>query len=147
MDKKHIMIGAAVAAVIAGGSFWSGMMYAQGSTPAPRGQFSGAGGTGRAGGFRANGNGAVLGSIVAQDSNSITVKLGGANASSTNGADTGSKIVLLDNKTQIGKFVSAAVSDLSVGALVMINGTPNSDGSLTASSIQIRPATAPASGQ
>jgi hypothetical protein len=51
-----------------------------------------------------------------------------------------SEIVLLSPTTQILKSVTGAASDLTVGSEVTITGTTNSDGSVSATSIQIRPA-------
>ena len=144
MNRNYIIVAIVGAAVIAGAGFWGGMTYAKNAVP----QRGGAGGafTSRGGpsGFRASTNGGVFGTVVSKDANSITVQLGGPNASSTNGTDSGSKIVIFDDTTQIGKFVSGSASDLSVGENVMVAGTPNSDGSVTARSIQIRPAGSPA---
>ena len=142
MNKNQLVIPIVVAIVFGGGGFYGGMTYAKSASPA-RGQFAGgnfAGRAGGAGGFRASQNGGVFGTIISKDANSITVQLGGPNATSTNGNDTGSKIVLFDAKTQVGKFVTGSASDLSVGQGVMVAGTPNSDGSVTAQMIQIRPA-------
>ena len=126
--------------LVGGGSFWSGMTYAQSKAPARGGQngtFAGRG----AGGNRLAGGGGAFGTIVSKDANSITVQLmGGPNASSTGQTGTGSKIVLYNNSTQIGKTVTGSTGDLSVGESVVISGTANSDGSITAQSIQIRPA-------
>ncbi len=90
--------------------------------------------------FRASGAGAVFGTIIAKDANSITVQLGGGpNASSTNAGASGSKIVLLNANTEVGKTVAGSSGDLVVGQTVVVNGTPNSDGSITAAMVQIRP--------
>jgi hypothetical protein len=87
-----------------------------------RGGPNGTGGTGanRAGGF-------VSGSIIAQDSNSITVKL----------ADGSTKIVLYSASTTINVAQQGSASDLAVGKDVTITGTANSDGSVTATRIQM----------
>lgn len=144
MKKKQdlITIGA-VAVIVAGIAFWGGMSYAQSKSPAARfaqGNFQPGQFAGRAGGARASGAGAVFGTIIAKDASSITVQLGGPNATSTNGTATGSKIVLLGSGTQVSKFVQGSPSDLTVGTMVTANGTPNSDGSITAAIVQIRPA-------
>lgn len=134
------MITALVVAVVVGGvAFWGGMTYAQSKAPSPRaGQF-GQAGAGARGGFRGGAN-AAFGTIIAKDSNSITVQLGGPNASSTNGSASGTKIVLYDTSTQVGKMVAGSATDLSIGASVTADGSANSDGSITAQMIQIRPA-------
>ena len=82
----------------------------------------GTGGTGAtgAGGF-------TTGSIVSSDSNSITVKL-----------STGStKIVLYSPSTVIAVSKTGSASDLTTGQDVTVTGTANSDGSITATRIQV----------
>ena len=134
------MIAAAAVLIIvaAGGGYYEGTLHvpATAARGGPNGQFQGPGS--QKGRF-ANGAGFVGGTIVAIDSQSITVQLGGPNASSTNSGATGSKIVLFNPTTQVGKFVTGTMTDLKVGSSVMIQGQQNSDGSVTANSIQIRP--------
>jgi Domain of unknown function (DUF5666) len=101
-----------------------------------RGSFSGAGGTftrGAGGTFTTGGAGAggTVGQIISAGNGSITIQ--SAMSSST-------QIILVSDSTQILKTVSGSTSDLAPGTTVIITGTPNSDGSLTAQSIQIRPA-------
>ena len=72
----------------------------------------------------------VSGDIISKDAMSITVKL----------RDGGSKIVFFSDTTEISRFASGSASDLLVGKSVMVNGKTNDDGSVTAQSIQLRPA-------
>lgn len=85
--------------------------------------FPGGGNFGGRGGF-------VSGEIVSADATSITVK-----------DSTGStKVVYYSGTTTIDKTVTGAAADLTVGLNVTTNGTSNSDGSVAATTIQIRPA-------
>ena len=136
MAKKIIPIIIALI-VVGGGAFYSGMKYAQSKMPqgfAQRQQLgaSAIGSLNERTGNRA-GVGFVTGEIIAKDDKSITVKL----------QDGGSKIVFLSGSTEIVKSVSGTSNDLEVGKTVMINGTTNQDGSITAKSIQERPSIAP----
>ena len=137
IQKTTLGIGAVV---IAGVFFWGGMVYGQGKSVASTTgsqNFSTQGGQLRGGVAGANGaqrsarimNGGAVGSIVAKDTTSITVAL----------RDGGSKIVFLSPKTAISKTTDGVAGDLAVGKEVSVNGTPNSDGSITAQSIQLRP--------
>ena len=85
-------------------------------------------GSGTGAGAR-TGGGAVTGSILSVDGNSFTVKL----------ADGSSKIVLFSATTTYSNTVSAAQNDLKVGGNVMVMGSTNSDGSVTATNVQINP--------
>lgn len=136
--KKLILVAVIVAVLVGGGSFYGGMKYAQSKTPV-RG--SGFGGTGNFAGLRGNGGarggatgaGFTSGDIISKDATSITIKL----------QDGGSKIVFYSNATKVSKFVDGTAGDLIVGKTVSITGTANSDGSITASLVQLRPAISP----
>lgn len=153
MLKKILPIIILVVVVVGAGSFYGGMVYGKGvnsgfggrnlnsqqftASMAGAGQRAGSAMAGRAGG------GFISGQVISQDSQSITVSVpaqqnpsGGQN---TAGQTGGSKIVFLSSSTQIIKTVEGSTNDISVGSNLTITGTANSDGSITAQSIQIRP--------
>ena len=138
MDKK-IVVTVLVAVIAAGGvGFFGGMSYGKNSAqPASggRGQFAGfsGAGAGRSRGQNTSG-GFATGEIISTDASSLTMKL----------QDGGSKIVFFSGTTQIGKFVVGGSRDLATGQRVTVMGTANADGSMTATSIQIRPASSSA---
>lgn len=139
MKKNHLIGVIIVAVVVAGAGFYAGTVYGKGSVGGrgqfANGQFTGMGGAGFAGrGMRSAGGGFTAGEIVSSSNGSISIKM-------QNGSST--EIVLLGPSTQILKSVSGSVSDLSVGTAVVVTGSQNSDGSLSAQSIQIRPAGSP----
>ena len=95
----------------------------------------GAGGTGRTGGtggtggagFR--GGGFNAGTVVSKDAQSMTLKA----------ADGSSKVIFFSSTTTVDKSVVGTPSDLKTGDIITVQGTTNSDGSVTATNIQIRP--------
>ena len=130
--NKNVLVVIAIVAVGAG-SFYSGMQYGKktngGDDRAARfAQFGGA--RGGRGGIGAQGNsGFVAGEILSKDDKSITLKL----------RDGGSKIVFVSGSTQVMKSDAGTLNDLKVGEQVSAMGSTNSDGSINAQSIQIRP--------
>lgn len=142
MNKNHTIVTTVIVVVVAGGAFFGGIKYAQSKTPqrSANGQFAQGANGGRALRRFGNGNDFVAGKIISKDANGITVQImmgpGGNNASST---ASGSRIIFLGQNTQIAKSVSGTPDDLSVGANVVVTGTDNSDGSITAQTVQIRP--------
>ena len=122
---KNIILEALII-VFAGAGFFAGMKYQQSKQPAFSRQFSGQQGT-RVGQGNRLGFRPVNGEIIGSDEKSITVKL----------QDDSSKIVILSDKTEINKAANATREDLKVGEKVMVVGQENSDGSITANSIQI----------
>lgn len=136
--KQTILIAVAVAVIVGGASFYGGMQYGQSQSGAARraaganfaagGQQPGTAGARQRGGFGGGGN-FQGGQILSKDSNSITIKA----------SDGSSKIVFLSSTTSIMKLGKGSLDDLVVGAEVTVNGTANSDGSMSAQSVQLRP--------
>lgn len=128
--NKNILIAIIVGLIGVGGGFLAGVKYQESKTPAFLRQGNGQGRfaqiQGRAGGasFRP-----VSGEIISSDDKSITVKL----------QDGSSKIVIIDEKTQINKASEGKKEDLNVGENVAVFGQENSDGSVTAQNIQLNP--------
>jgi len=130
MNKNiFIIIVAVVIILVSGGIFYGGMIYGQSKKGGAN--FPGVPGVSIKGNKQA-GAGINAGEIISKDDKSITIKL-------TNG---GSKIIFFSTTAEVGKFVTGAISDLAIGNTVMVQGQANQDGSVTAQSIQIRPAQA-----
>ena len=131
MSKKIIV----VIVIIIGVAFYGGMVYGKSTTPSmgqfANGQFpSGNQGERGAGMRNVAGSGFTAGEIILKDATSVTIKM----------QDGRTKIALIATSTQVTKSSSGALSDLVVGTNITITGTSNSDGSITAQSVQIRPA-------
>jgi len=150
MDKKHIITIIVVAVVVGVLGFFGGYKLGQAKASPKTGQFSqnnafgsriGANATGarRTG---TNGNTFANGKIISKDSNSITLQLQnnmfGGSASSTS-SSAGSRIVLISGSAQISKFASGTPDDLTIGSQVIVTGTANPDGTMTAQTVQVRP--------
>lgn len=88
--------------------------------------------TGSVGGSFGGGAGgsATIGTVVSENATSITLAL-----------KSGSVVVFYSTSTPIMKTTSGTPADITAGANITVIGTTNSDGSVTANSIQIRPAT------
>lgn len=74
-------------------------------------------------------NGNVLGSILEQNNDSLTISI----------PQGGSRTILVTPKTTILKTTSGTKSDLVLKQNVMVTGVNNADGSITANTISIRP--------
>lgn len=108
----------------------AGFAGAAGANGVPGGfqRFTGSRGGGTGVGAR---GGAVTGTILSIDPNSMTVKM----------SDGSSKIVLLSGTTTYSNTSTASQTDLKAGSPVMVFGSTNSDGSVTATNVQINPMT------
>lgn len=91
----------------------------------------GQGGQNRAGGagMMRGGNGNVSGTILEQNDGSLTISI----------PQGGSRTVLLAPTTTVLKTTPGTATDLTLKQNVMISGTSNADGSITANTISIRP--------
>ena len=132
--KNSVVIMVLIAVVFGGGGYFVGKSMAQSQATALRTQFAGqfGGRTGTPGAGRTGAGargGQILGTILSQDANSITVQM----------ADGSSKIVLISATTSINQAAAATVTDLKVGERVSAFGATNTDGSVSAQNIQINP--------
>jgi hypothetical protein len=132
MNKNLIIVGVAAAVIFGAGGFFGGMKYQQSKVPARFANFQGArNGNGNTDSSNARNSNfrPVNGQIISADDKSITVKM----------QDGSSKIVLFSDQTQINQATAATKGDLKTGETVAVFGTANSDGSVTAQSIQLNP--------
>lgn len=129
--KKPLIATIIVALLVGVLSFYAGMQFQKTQRSRNAGQFNfAAGQTGQGQRLRQNGMGRpVRGEIISSDDKSITVKM----------QDGSSKIVLLSTNTTIIEATSASKQALEKGKQVMVYGTDNSDGSLTAQNVQLNP--------
>ena len=126
-DKKakNSMIAVIVIAVILIiGAYYMGVQHGK---SAAKTVASGYAGGMRNGGTR--GAGIVNGSVLSIDGSTMTIQ----------GRDGSSKIVLYSGSTQFMKTTSGTSTDVVVGSQVMVAGKTNSDGSITASTVSLRP--------
>ena len=139
MEKNKKIVFGVVGVIVLVAVFYGGMVYGKSQTPASINGAQTLNGVGR--GFRnggGNSGGFTVGQIISKDATSITVQLmtpGGA----ASGTAAGSKIVFFDSNTKVTKQASGTLADLAVGTEVSVTGTTNSDGSVSAQSVQIRP--------
>jgi hypothetical protein len=139
---------AIAALVLLGGSFYGGMVYGKqtaeaaipaqfaermarfaeegGELPEP-GEGFGQGGPGRFGGQGGEGGGGRMGQIEQNDGSTIII-------SSPDGSQT---VVNVTDTTLIEKYAAVTAAELEVGEQVVVSGSENDDGSITARSIQV----------
>ncbi len=139
--KNNYFMTVVLIVVFAGAGFYGGMKYQQSKSQSFDGQLNN-----RQGGIRnypqGNNTGTMkniginrggfkplAGEIISTDDKSITVKL----------QDESSKIILINDKTQINKAETVNKSELKIGEKVSVFGSENTDGSVTAQNVQLNP--------
>lgn len=123
-----------VAVIVGGAAFYGGIKYNGGNGANLQANLSRQGlqQTGGVGAARrgngGQGGGFTGGEIISKDNKSVTVKL----------QDGSSKIVFVSDSIQIMKSTQGSASDLTIGKQITVTGSVNTDGSITAQSVQIR---------
>lgn len=92
------------------------------------GQMMGGQNGGRTSGMM-RGGGIVSGTIVSFDDKSVTISL----------RDGGTKTIYISGTTIVSKSAVGTRTDLLNGSNIIVNGTANQDGSIAATSVQLRP--------
>ena len=130
LEKKMVTLLIIVAVIVGGLGFFGGDAYAShkaanamAAGPSLSFRNGGRGSSQRMGGF-------LGGQVIAKDPTSLTITT----------KDGSSKIVFVTAATPVMKEVQAQSSDVSIGQNITVIGTTNTDGSVTATSIQVRPA-------
>ncbi|MGD0328309.1 MAG: hypothetical protein ABSB00_01185 [Minisyncoccia bacterium] len=137
--NKTIVLTAVIALVVGLGIGYegAGLLHPATATQTARGNFTGTGNFARTGAGGTAGAGLLSGTVATKDSGSITLDT----------RDGSSHVVLVTPDTTISKSVSGTEDDVTVGSTVIVSGTTNSDGSVSASSVQLRPTAPPATVQ
>ena len=112
--------------------FYAGTQYAKSqpaSTTTAASAFAGRSSTRAAGAATGAFGGGTSGTVVSIDSQSITISLKAG----------GSQIVFSGTSTPITLTTNGTPNDIQMGSNIIVTGTSNSDGSLSAQSIRIEP--------
>jgi cytochrome c-type biogenesis protein CcmE len=142
MKNRKIILVVAICLVVAGLSFRGGMIYTNSKSSSDKFANSAQNGFNQNGITRTgngmmrggvNGGGLVSGEILSKDDKSMTIKLNSG----------GSKIVFFSPSTKVEKTVDGSIADVIVGKQITVIGVANSDGSVNATSIQLRPVLVP----
>ena len=135
-NKNTLTIVAVVLIIVAAvGGFFVGMQYQRSQTGAAFRQFGGGANGGNGAFVRRGANGGtqtftpVRGQVLSLGSGTMTVK-------EQNGS---TRIVVLGSNTSYSQSQAASISALKQGDTVMVVGNQNSDGSVTATDVQINP--------
>ena len=125
---KKILSIVAMAIIIGGGCFFIGYKVGKGGNSFAKNGMDFPGGNMQRGDGMTKNGGMASGEIIAKDDTSVTIKL-------NNG---GSKIVFYSETTDVSKTIEGAAADLEVGKTIMASGITNTDGRITAKTIQLR---------
>lgn len=138
MKQNTLIIGLILLLVVGGVSFGAGYKVSDAKKSNSTGFTRGGNGNGQFGTLRngtpgsamvRGGNRQTIGEVISLDDKTMTVKM----------LDGSSKIVLLSSTMTINRLADAAKSDLKVGSKVAVFGATNSDGSQTATQIELDP--------
>ena len=122
-------------------SFYSGKKYSEGKLPDTNANAVLTASTASQGrtGLGGQRRDIVSGKILNRDATSIIIELGqNPFGNGQNNKESGSKIVFYTDKTTVMKTVAGNLSDLFPGQQISVMGTPNPDGTVNATSVQIR---------
>ena len=127
--KNNILVVGVIVVLFGALAFFGGMKYQESRRGSVARQFGGGqmnrnGLTAGRQGFRP-----VAGEIISSDATSVTVKL----------TDGSTKIVILTDKTTINKAEATTKDDLKTGQSIAVFGSENTDGTVTAQSVQVNP--------
>lgn len=141
ISKSNLAIAAVlVAAVFFGAGYFTAGLFNKPGMP-NGGQFMANGANGQRSNVQrmANRNpmgGFINGELVKKDASSFSVKQ----------RDGSMKLVLITSSTKAMKMAESNLGEFAIGQQVMVTGSSNSDGSLTAQTVQIRPDDLPGMG-
>jgi pectate lyase len=128
--NKQIIVSSLISIIVAGGIGYYVGSHRVSTASNMRQGMMGQAGLGARGGFaRGASGGMVNGSVVSLTDNVLTLKA----------RDGGSRVILFTAGTKVTKSVDGARTDVKDGVNVVILGTQNTDGSITAETVQIRP--------
>lgn len=137
MKKEvNLIIAIAIMIVVSGTAFYGGTVYQKSQSTQARGNFAGRDMgqnstkgviTGNKTQLNRDGSNPVDGQIISIDDKSVTIKL----------KDGSSNIIMFSDSTVFNKSTVGSKADLVQGVSLMVIGTKNTDGSITAQNVQI----------
>lgn len=129
MKTNNIATIIIVAVVVGALGFFAGTKYQQNQPSSQFAQFANRAGGGQFRFGNRSGMAPVAGQILSVDTTGITIKM----------RDGSTKIVIVPDNATISKATTGSKSDIKEGDQVLVLGTQNSDGSVTAQNVQLNP--------